>query len=454
MSDKLAQLLSVLDADQARLVRLEKYYTGTQPLAFLSPEAKAALGNRLGRIASNIPRWPSRRWPNGPRVNGFTGDDAQTVWDAWLRNDLDQLAGVAHREALSLGRSHVIVWADRRGKARVSIESARQMAVQVDAGSRDTIAAVKRWEVLRPDGVPERTFAVLYEPDRITKLVGKSTSATTFTTAEVIDNPLGQVPVATLLNADRILDDPLLPNSGSRGVSEIDDLAPLVDALNKQLADMLVASEYTARPRRWATGIELVEEPVLDDDGNPVLDDDGEPVTREVNPIPEGNRAMIAESHEAKFGQLTGGDLTGYENAVNVLLGQIMAVSALPAHYVGVFTDQPASADALRAAEASLTARAEAKQAAFGRAWEQVGRLVLAVENQRDPDEYAVRVRWADPATRSVAQEADAAVKLHGDGVLDRAEVRTRLGIETATIATPTTTPAAPPVLTTERTTA
>ena len=55
---------------------------------------------------------------------------------------------------------------------------------------------------------------------------------------------------------------------------EIDDLKPLVDALNKSLADMMVTSEYVGRPRRWATGIELTEEPVLDDDGNPILDDD------------------------------------------------------------------------------------------------------------------------------------------------------------------------------------
>ena len=69
-----------------------------------------------------------------------------------------------------------------------------------------------------------------------------------------------------------------------------------------------------------------------------------------------------------------------------MILGQIMAVSTLPAHYVGVFTDNPASADALRAAEASLTARAEARQATFGRAWEQVVRLMIAVRDGRDPN--------------------------------------------------------------------
>ena len=193
--------------------------------------------------------------------------------------------------------------------------------------------------------------------------------------------------------------------------------------MNKALADAMVSSEYTGRPRRWATGIELTEEPVRDEDGN----DTGE--TIEVNPIPEGNRAMIAEGSEAKFGQLAGADLGGYEALVRVILGQIMAVSALPGHYLGVLTDTPASADAIRAAEASLTARAEDRQRMFGRSWEWVGRLMLAVRDNTTPDLVPeIRVRWADAATRSVAQEADAVVKLHQAGILPASYALKRLG--------------------------
>ncbi len=149
----------------------------------------------------------------------------------------------------------------------------------------------------------------------------------------------------------------------------------------------------------------------------------------EVNPIPEGHRAMISESAEAKFGQLTAADLAGYEASVRVILGQIMAVSTLPAHYVGVFTDNPASADALRAAEASLTARAEARQDTFGRAWEQVARLMIAVRDGRDPNMIDdIRVQWADAATRSVAQEADAVVKLFQAGLLPQSAALAKLG--------------------------
>lgn len=414
--EQIVEMMQRLDEPAARYAELDRYATGQQPLAFLSPEARTALGNRFGVMASNIPRLAVTALAERLRITGFSGDPA--LWADWIRCDLDQLSGVAHREALLLGDAFAIVWADRSGRPTVSVESGRQVAVKLDPGTRQVVAAVKRWET------KDTTEAFLYLPDEIVRLRANQRGAITpnsFATVAVVPNALGVVPVVNLRNSDRIVAD--------WGVSEIDDLKPLVDALNKVLADMMVSSEFVGRPRRWATGIELTEAPVLDDDGNPVLDDDGQPVTVEVNPIPEGHRAMISENPAAKFGQLNAADLAGYEASVRVILGQIMAVSTLPAHYVGITTANPASADALRAAEASLTARAEARQQTFGRAWEQVARLMIAVRDGRDP--YSIddiRVQWADAATRSVAQEADAVVKLFSAGLLPATYALGKLG--------------------------
>ncbi|UTM38320.1 phage portal protein [Rhodococcus pyridinivorans] len=405
MSDTLQLLLQELDSKQAQIALHEQYYTGNQPLSYLSPEAKVALGTRFGRLSSNLPRLAVTSLAERLRVVGFTvgGTPAPELWQTWLRSDMDQLGGVAHREALALGRSYAIVWADRTGKARITVESARQVAALTDPGSRQIVAAVKRWESVTPAGLPDKAYAVLYLPDRIERYVSESTAAAAYKLQDTIDNPLGVVPVVQLRNTDRLLDD---------GTSEMADLIPLVDALNKTLADMLVGSEYYARPRRWATGIELVE----DEHGHVE------------NPFPEGDRMLISEAPESKFGQLADADLASYEAAVRVLTSQIMAVSALPAHYIGSLTAQPASADALRASEASLTARAEARQHVFGRAWEQAGRIALAVDTQRHPDEFDVRVQWADPSTRSLAQEADAVVKLFTAGLLPASAALARLG--------------------------
>ena len=111
-----------------------------------------------------------------------------------------------------------------------------------------------------------------------------------------------------------------------------------------------------------------------------------------------------------------------------MIVQQMQALSGLPDHYVGISSSQPPSADALRAAEASLTARAEQRQQIFGRAWEQVARLVVAVREGIDPTTVDVRVSWADPATRSLAQEADSVVKLHQVGLLPASFALKRLG--------------------------
>lgn len=393
-------LLQKLDQKVGSYDQYDRYYSGRQPLAYLAPEARTALGNRFGRMASNIPRLAVTALSERLRVTGFrTSDDDSAVWSDWTRNDLDQLSGVAHREALTLGRSYAIVWADTFGRPQTTIESARQVTVLRDPATREVLAAIKRWETDRT------TEAMVYTAEAITHMRAQTVGATTagFSTVEVLENPLGVVPVVPFINGDRLLDD---------GVSEIEDLIPLVDALNKTLADLMVSSEYVGRPRRWATGIELEE----DEDGNAT------------NPIPEGPRAMVSESPDTKFGQLPAADLGSYEASVRIILGQIMAVSALPSHYIGITTSNPASADALRASEASLTARAEARQSQFGRPWEWVARLMIAVRTGKPVDQIEAHVQWADAATRSVAQEADAVVKLVQAGILPPSYALERLG--------------------------
>ena len=103
MNDLLTTLLQRLDEPAARYAELDRYYTGTQPLAFLSPEAKAALGNRFGVMASNIPRLAVTALAE--RLRSPDSRATPSLWPDWIRNDLDQTSGVAHREALLLGDS-------------------------------------------------------------------------------------------------------------------------------------------------------------------------------------------------------------------------------------------------------------------------------------------------------------------------------------------------------------
>ena len=401
-TDHLTNVLQRLDEKAALYSRMTAYYEGRQPLTFLSPEARAALNDRLTAVSVNVPRLLVDSISERLRVTGCSRPD---TWDDWTRNDLDTMHRVAHREALLLGDAYAIVWARPDGSPLVTVESATQVAVTTHPATREVTSAVKRWE--GKDG----THAVLYGPDKVERYHSPATGATTagFRLVETLDNPLGAVPVVWLRNGDRLVD---------RGISEMTDVLPLTDGLVKLTTDMLTASEYAARPRRWASGVELVE----DAEGNVI------------NPFPDTDRMMISETHETKFGQLAGTDLAGYEAAVNVVMRQISAISGLPEHLLGIGGDNPTSADSIRASEAALTARAEARAGTFGKAWDRVGQLMTAVRHGIDPDTVDVRMTWADPSTRSVAQEADAIVKLHAAGILPTTYALQRLGYDASQI--------------------
>lgn len=412
MNQEILTLIQTIDGKQTDLDRLDAYYSGNPPLAYLTPEARAALGNRFGHLGSNFCRLAVTSITERLRITGFSrdGEHDEQIWSDWARNNLDQSSATAHREALALGSAFIIVWGDKAGRPVVSLESAKQMAVARDPLTREIVLAVKKWET------PTGTRLVSYGPEKITTYTSKSANATSlaqFEAADSVDNPLGVPPVVELANTDRLL---------SAGASELTDIAPLQDALNKLLSDMLVGSEYYARPRRYATGVEL-DEDMEDEDGN------------EVHPYPEDQRMLISEAADAKFGQLPAADLNSYETAIKVVLQQIQAVSSLPGHYVGALDSQPPSADGLRAAEASLTARVEQRQHTFGKAWEQVAALMHAIRTGTDPAAVEVSIKWADPATRSTAQEADAVTKLYAAGLLPVSVALEKLGYSAEDVA-------------------
>lgn len=411
-----------LDETEPPLRDLDSYYYGEQVLSFLSVEAKEALGNRLRALTVNVPRLVVDSISERLRVQGFTidGKFAADIYEAWENAGFEDGHGVAHTEALALGRSFVLVWVDSSGNPTLSVESPREAAVVRHPLTREVTAAVKRW---KEDG---RGRAMLFLPDRIFEYVtasnvteGGTIPPEGWNHVRSVPNPLGEVPVVPFINRGRLLD--------VDGISEMHDVTDLSDALAKVLADLMVSSEFGSRPRRWATGMDVKEEPLVDKHGNLVTDEDGDPVMVAVNPFGnEARRVWQAEEPDAAFGQFPTADLGGYSTAADLMLQGISAVSGLPAHYLGVHGDQPASADAIRSAEASLVARCEARQRSFGPSWAKVASLIAAVQNGTRPKR--IEVVWADPSTRTEAQTADAVTKLVQANILPTEAALARMG--------------------------
>ena len=219
------------------------------------------------------------------------------------------------------------------------------------------------------------------------------------------------------------------------GVSDLDDIKPLVDSLNAVLAGQATAIEWTAKPRRWATGLELTEKPRVDEAGEPVLDENDEQIIDTVSPIAVGPDMITLDNENAKVGQLPGAALDGFTNAANLIVQNIMMVTSLPAHFCGITTANPSTAEAILAAESGLTSRSEAKARMLSKPWEAAARMIWAIRAGVDVDSVQVRVLFGDPSARSLAGESDAAQKLYASGILSRTAILRRLGMTNDEIA-------------------
>lgn len=386
-----------LDTAAPELRRLDQYWAGEQPAAFMSKKSRDALQGGLRHLAVNFPRLTVEALVERLQVTGFQhyGDStaAPELWQVWRRCGLDDSAAQVHADALVYGRGFVLVWADDAGRPVVTVESPQQVAVTRDPATREVRAGLKRWR----DG--DTLHAVLYTPDNVFRLSHASQGGDTFPGTgwhldETLDNPFGVVPLVPFVNRGRLCD--------VDGVSEMSDVLDLVDALNKVTADALVTSEFYARPRRWATGLELDE----DEDGNVI------------NPFSnEDGRLWTSEDPATKFGQFDAQGVTGYTELMASLTQMIGAVSGLPPHYLGLNGDQPPSADSIRSAEAALVARAQSLMRTFGRSWSRVAALIHAVQTGEDVLSVDVAPLWASAETRTPAQQTDAAAKQVDMGV-------------------------------------
>lgn len=415
----LRHLDASLDAQQHALYRFDSYYEGTQPLQFMAPEVAAQVGNRLAPLIINWPRTIVDSVQRRCYVEGFRIADGGAdggLLDIWQANDLDESSSLGQVDALVHGRAFMSIWSKPNGTPRVRFESAHQVVVDFDPEDGTVRAALKRWQ----DG--EVTRASLFEPGRVTKWVGgdgRSGSRTgrDWTLTETLQNPLGAVPIVPLVNRPRLLN--------LDGSSELTDVMPVADAVNKLATDMLIASEFSATKRRWATGIQIPNGP------------DRERLQAEV--AAHWDNATKSKTWLAgqgvNFGQFDEAPLTNFVDAITLLTGQIAAIAGLPPHYLGIKGDNPASADAIRSAESTLVERAREKHQAWGGSYERAMRFAVAVRDGVTYAEAADRLFdmetiWRDPETPTVAQAADAAVKLtQGENpIIDIDQAREDLG--------------------------
>lgn len=415
--DWLGYLARAHEAELPKLEALNRYYDGEQPLSYLHPELLAELGEQLQQVVINWPRLVVDAIEERLDVEGFRyADDeaaAEDLWQIWQANCLDEGSQQGHVDALTMKRAFLIVGANEKDPATplVTVESPLQVRADWDPRTRTVRAVLKRWhETDLLTGAVRDQYATLYLPD-VTHFF-EQVGATGWKEANRDEHKMGAVPVVPLVNRPRLL--------CPWGVSELADVIPLSDAACKEATDMMVSSEYHAMPRRYALGFD--EEDFTDKDGNPVSI-----WSRLAGRI--WATAKNKKDDGAEVGQFPEASLSNFHDTLNQLARMVASIAGLPPHFLGLATDNPPSADAIRSSETRLVKRAERKQRAWGGSYEQAMRLVLRVRDGAwDPRAVSLETLWRDPSTPTFAQKADAVVKLKAEGIVPTEQAREDLG--------------------------
>lgn len=395
--DTLNELRRRLQTRSGRVRRLDAYYDGTQRLAALGlglpPEMR-----RL-QVVVNWPRLVVDSLEERLDVEGFrladTADTDARLWAWWQANNLDEESSLAHLEALVAGRAFLTVGPneDQPDVPVITPESARSMIADIDPRTRRVRAALRLYNA--PDDGGSARSATLYLPDRT---VFYDRVSAGWRPVDTIEHRLGQVPVVPLVNRARLAD--------RDGRSEMADVVGLTDAACRTLTNLQGAQELLAVPQRYVLG--ATREDFVDEDGKPI-------------PAWEAyiGRILALGDPDAKVGQFTAADLRNFTEVINAYARMVSALSGLPPHFLGLVSENPASADAIRSAEARLVKRAERRTRAFSGAWEQAMRLgMLIVDGDLPPDAARLEAVWRDPSTPTYAAKADAVAKLVAAGIL------------------------------------
>ncbi len=411
--DQLERRLVVVNGANRTAV---SYYEGTQtvqqfgisiPPSMRSLEVVAGWGGTVVDVLEERLDWL-----------GWTaeGDDFG-LDEIYAANALDVESGMVHLDSLIFGTSFVAVGSGEADEPSPLITpiSPQRITGRWDARRRRLDAALT---VSYAEG-GTLAQATLYLPDE-TVTVERVNGALL-----VVDRDrhnLGRVPIVKVPNRVRA--------SREAGRSEITKAVRYyTDAAVRTLLGLEVNREFYNAPQR--VGLNIPEDAFTDASGNALSQ--WSAIMGRVWMLPPNEDDAPAPDVK----QFSPSSPAPYLDQVRGYATLLAAEAGIPTSYLGIHTENPSSADAIRAGEARLVKRAERRQATFGRAWQEVGRLALMVRDNEVPDDFAtVTTRWRDAATPTRAAAADEALKLtQGDNPIlpaDSTVTYDRIGLSPA----------------------
>ena len=375
--------------------KLEDYYEGKAQLDTLGLALPPEV--RLLERTAQFPRLAVDSLSEVLVPEGYIlGDDTKTpeaLSKVWQANDMDSASHLAINEALVQGDAYWIVGRRPNGKPRITAHPSRGAAVSLDpfGGVAEGLVVWSRGGVRQASHyLPGVTVPYTYDTRVGDWVKGKE-----------IPTGLSEPAIVQMANRERLGD--------SRGRSEILRVLNATKAAGRTLTAMQLAQELLALPQRY-----------LFADGLDAAKLGKSPFEAYIN-------SFITGPAESKIGQLAGADLTSFHNTYKLYAGEIAGATGIPLSMLGISTDNPTSAEAMRVAYNRLYTRAEVRQRHFGDAFETVGRLILELLGETPDNADELEMRWRDPA--SVSEDAHRAIILqaHAQGVVSAETARESL---------------------------
>lgn len=422
------------------------YYEGEQPLAFATDKFRNTFGTTFKEFAENacgpvvdsladrlvvqgfqssLAKVVTEDIPTGPSVPGAPQATVKKVTvqdelgaqalDIWRDCRMDLKSTEVHTESLKAGDSYVIVWPDDNGDPQIWPQLAIQCCIEYDV---DNPEVTRRFAKVWYDTQEERWRINIYLPEVILKYQQKAKADAlpekedSFSLIGMVRNQYNQVPAFHF------------PNQRARkyGYSELVSVAPLQDALNKSVMDMIIAMEFASFKQRYVIGLEVETD---EETGQPT-----DPRWRNYGV----ERMLAIPDIEAKVGQFDATDLGQFLRVQEKFWASIARVSGTPLHYFYIVNGDFPSGEAMKSAEARFVKRILDRQVAFGNVWEDTMLFCLKVAGAPGlAEDTRLDTLWADAAQKSEAELADTAVKKKAVGV-SRSQILKEMGYDDETV--------------------
>lgn len=402
--NNLQELLRVYNYHLSKNYTKEKYYEGKVSLGDVNlglalPDKVRNLEIGCAWGAKTVDVLAARSMFDG--FVGTNGESVDVLDKIALNNNLIAEYMKACRDELKYGCTFATLSADDEIGCKIRFHSPKTAAALWD-GEKGRIAC--GFAIV--DSVPDESENDTWTPS----LINYYTDDYIYVLRRVNEGG-GWVATAHAHNMGRPLMEALIWNATSNkpfGRSRIKEpIRDLIDGYIRTIANATIGLEFSTTPQKYILG-------VTDDQYDVLINDKfktyvGSIIAATTNP---------ETGEKPSFGQLMQGTITPHVEMLRILATQFSAATGLSVSDTGVINDaNPTSADALNAQTATLIGTAQQLNTGNGYALRTIALMALAIVNETSlselsDEEKQIMAHFKNPAMPSLAQTADAAIKI------------------------------------------